>query len=557
MILAVQFSSHRTAEAVLMLAVIALTGLALGSIKIRGIGLGTAGVLFTGILSGHFGWHIEPAILEFVREFGLILFVFTIGLQLGPGFFAALRQDGLRLNAMAGAIVLLGVATTVLSGWLLKIDFAAMLGLFSGATTNTPSLGAAQQALGTMAQLSADRAALPSLAYALAYPGGIAGIIGSLLVLRSVFRIDPEREAAAHRIDQQRGLQPLERLNLVVENPNLDGLPIGEVPGRRETAVTISRIRRAGKSEVRTANDETILHLGDLILAVGTRWNLTQFQKVIGRASDVDLRQVPGAVTDRRVVVTRKEILGKSLEELGLDHLYGVTVTRVTRADLEISAVPELRIKFGDMLQLVGDLESLDKASAAVGNSLKALGETQFIPMFVGIALGVLAGLVPINVPGLPVPVRLGLAGGPLVLAILLGRVGRIGPLVWHMPVNANLAFRELGIVLFLACVGLKAGERFFATVFTGSGLTWLLTGLCITMLPILVVGVVARLFFKWNFTTISGLVAGSMTDPPALAFAGNISKSDAPAVAYAAVYPLTMLLRILAAQAMALMLCR
>jgi putative transport protein len=557
MILAVQFSSHRTAEAVLMLAVIALTGLALGSIKIRGIGLGTAGVLFTGILSGHFGWHIEPAILEFVREFGLILFVFTIGLQLGPGFFAALRQDGLRLNAMAGAIVLLGVATTVLSGWLLKIDFAAMLGLFSGATTNTPSLGAAQQALGTMAQLSADRAALPSLAYALAYPGGIAGIIGSLLVLRSVFRIDPEREAAAHRIDQQRGLQPLERLNLVVENPNLDGLPIGEVPGRRETAVTISRIRRAGKSEVRTANDETILHLGDLILAVGTRWNLTQFQKVIGRASDVDLRQVPGAVTDRRVVVTRKEILGKSLEELGLDHLYGVTVTRVTRADLEISAVPELRIKFGDMLQLVGDLESLDKASAAVGNSLKALGETQFIPMFVGIALGVLAGLVPINVPGLPVPVRLGLAGGPLVLAILLGRVGRIGPLVWHMPVNANLAFRELGIVLFLACVGLKAGERFFATVFTGSGLTWLLTGLCITMLPTLVVGVVARLFFKWNFTTISGLVAGSMTDPPALAFAGNISKSDAPAVAYAAVYPLTMLLRILAAQAMALMLCR
>jgi putative transport protein len=557
MILAVQFSSHRTAEAVLMLAVIALTGLALGSIKIRGIGLGTAGVLFTGILSGHFGWHIEPAILEFVREFGLILFVFTIGLQLGPGFFAALRQDGLRLNAMAGAIVLLGVATTVLSGWLLKIDFAAMLGLFSGATTNTPSLGAAQQALGTMAQLSADRAALPSLAYALAYPGGIAGIIGSLLVLRSVFRIDPEREAAAHRIDQQRGLQPLERLNLVVENPNLDGLPIGEVPGRRETAVTISRIRRAGKSEVRTANDETILHLGDLILAVGTRWNLTQFQKVIGRASDVDLRQVPGAVTDRRVVVTRKEILGKSLEELGLDHLYGVTVTRVTRADLEISAVPELRIKFGDMLQLVGDLESLDKASAAVGNSLKALGETQFIPMFVGIALGVLAGLVPINVPGLPVPVRLGLAGGPLVLAILLGRVGRIGPLVWHMPVNANLAFRELGIVLFLACVGLKAGERFFATVFTGSGLTWLLTGLCITMLPILVVGVVARLFFKWNFTTISGLVVGSMTDPPALAFAGNISKSDAPAVAYAAVYPLTMLLRILAAQAMALMLCR
>lgn len=556
MILAAQSTSH-AADAIFILAVVALTGLGLGSIKWRGIGLGTAGVLFAGIIAGHFGARLEPATLEFVREFGLILFVFTIGLQLGPGFFAALRRDGLSLNAMAAGIVLLGAGMTVLIGIVFRIDFFAMIGLFSGATTNTPSLGAAQQVVGALADIPAERSTLPSLAYALAYPGGIAGIIGSLLILRTLFRIDAEGEAASYVADQKKGLQPLERLNLVVENANLDGLRISEVPGLRETAVIVSRIRRAGETEVHTTTEDTVLYSGDRILAVGARRNLIQFQRVVGRVSEVDLRKSSAHIGDRRVVVTRKDVLGKSLEELGLDDLYGVAVTRVTRADLEMTAVPELHLQFGDMLQIVGDEESLNKASAALGNSLKALGETQFIPIFAGIALGVLVGTLPFSFPGLPVPLRLGLAGGPLVLAILLGRIGRLGPLVWYMPVNANLAFRELGIVLFLACVGLKAGGQFFATVFTQTGLVWLLAGACITMIPIVIAGIFARLMLKWNFMTICGLIAGSMTDPPALAFAGAISKSDAPSVAYATVYPLTMLLRILAAQTIALLFCR
>lgn len=544
------------AHALLTLATVAVFGLALGALKYRGIGLGTAGVLFAGILLGHFGERIDHAILDFVKEFGLVLFVFTIGLQLGPGFFATLRQQGLRLNALAVSIIVLGAMTTALVAWLLGIDYAAALGLLSGATTNTPSLGAAEQALGTLPELAADRAALPALAYAVAYPVGIAGIIGSMLVLRLIFRIDSARELEAFRAEQQKGIEPLERVNLIVENRNLDGLTIAEVPGRLETGVVISRIRRAGAAEVQAATGATRLGAGDTILAVGTARGLAQFVRVVGRVSEADLMRSPGQVTYRRVAVTSKGVLGKAVKEIGLDHLYRVTVTRVTRSDLEMTAVPDLRLQFGDVLQVVGEPSDIARAAGALGNSLKALNETQFIPLFLGIALGVLTGVLPISFPGLPVPVRLGLAGGPLVLAILLSRVGHIGKLVWHMPVNANLAFREMGITLFLACVGLKAGEKFFVTVFTSTGLFWLFCGICITMIPLVAVGAFARKALKLNFITVTGVIAGSTTDPPALAFAGALAKSDAPSVAYATVYPMTMLLRILVAQALALILC-
>jgi putative transport protein len=550
-------TTQPVAYAVLVLSLIAVAGLALGSLKVRGIGLGTAGVLFAGIAFGHFGFEIDHTILEFVREFGLILFVFTIGLQLGPGFFASLRQEGLRLNLLAAAIVVGGALTAVGAGWLLKIDGAALLGIFSGATTNTPSLGAAQQTMTTLGTIAAERAALPALAYAVSYPVGIVGIIGTLLMLRFIFRIDAEREAEQFFAERQRGSQPLKRMNLLVENANLDGLPIAEVPSLRETGVTISRIRRRGEKIVQAAAGETVLHVGDTILVVGTRDNMHRFQLVVGREAEADLMKAPGEVTFRRVVVTHAGVLGKSIGELGLDHLYGVAVTRLTRAGLEMTAVADLRLQFGDRLQVVGDEESLGKVAVVLGNSVKALDETHFIPIFLGIALGVLAGLTPFRIPGLPVPVRLGIAGGPLVLAILLGRLGRIGRLVWHMPANANLAFRELGITLFLACVGLKAGVHFFAMVFSASGLVWLLAALLVTTVPLLVVGLLARGLLQLNYMTICGLIAGSMTDPPALAFAGAISKSDAPAVAYATVYPLSMLLRITAAQALVFVLCR
>ncbi len=542
------------AWSVLVLMLVAVVGLSLSSIKVKGVGLGIAGVLFAGIGFGHFGFHIEKEILEFVREFGLILFVFTIGLQLGPGFFASLRKSGLKLNGMAAAVVVMGAAIAV-GLTFFSIDIVGALGLFSGATTNTPSLGATQTMLRTMTGEYAERAGIPALAYAVAYPGGVFGIITVLLFLRFIFRVNPEQEAEKFRAEEKRGFEPLERMNLVVENANVENLTLAQVPGRDDVAV--SRIKRADSSEVETATDKTVLHRGDIILAVGTRKALESFRVVIGRESDVNLVKLPSKVGWRRIIVTHKEVLGKTLGQLNLDVSYGVAITRVLRADLEMPAIPELKLQFGDTVQVVGDEQSMAKVSQVLGNSVRSLNETNFIPIFIGIALGVIVGTLPIAIPNMPVPVRLGIAGGPLILAILLSRIGRIGPLLWYMPANANLAFRELGIVLFLACVGLKAGENFFKTVFSSEGLNWLIGGFAITVIPLLIVGLVARLFFKLNFTVISGLLAGSMTDPPALAFANAVSRSDAPSVAYATVYPLTMLLRIVTVQVLIIIFCR
>ena len=530
-------TTQPVAWAVLVLSAVGALGLGIASLKIRGVGLGIAGVLFAGILVGHFGVHIEKEILEFVREFGLILFVFTIGLQLGPGFFASLRKQGLKLNALALGVVLLGVIVTLVVAYkLLGIDIVAALGLFTGATTNTPSLGATQQTLKTLGDAFADKATLPALAYAVAYPGGVFGIILTLLGLRFAFRINPEQEAEAYRNEQRQGIQPVERMSILVRNSNLEGLTVGEIPGRGEISVVVSRIKRPEAAEVQTATDQTVLHQGDIILAVGSRRNLEKFRLIVGVESEVNLFQVPGRVVTRKVVVTRKEVLGKTIHGLGFDARYGVTVTRVVRADIEITALPDLALQFSDVVQLVGEEAAIAKASEELGNSVRALNETNFVPIFVGIALGILLGTAPIYFPGMPVPVRLGLAGGPLLVAIILSRVGRIGSLVWYMPANANTAFRELGIVLFLACVGVKAGEKFFSTVFTNEGLLWLIGGFVITVLPLLVVGIIARALLKMNFTAISGLLAGSMTDPPALAFANAVCKSDAPSVAYATV---------------------
>jgi putative transport protein len=549
-------TAQPVAHAIGILSLVCVAGMAVGSLKLRGVGLGTAGVLFAGILTGYFGKPVDHATLEFVKEFGLILFVFTIGLQLGPGFLATLRQQGLALNALAATIVILGAVTAPALGWLLGIDPAAVLGLLSGATTNTPSLGAAQQTLTTLPGVSPDRQELPALAYAVSYPVAIAGIIGTLLALKALFRIDPLKEAEAFAAEQRRGVEPVERRTLIVENSNLEGVQVEAIPGRREMGVTVSRIRRAEQAEVQLAADDTMLKKGDRIVAVGTGAMLERFERVVGRRIEEDLLQAPGGVTSLRIVVTSKRALGKTVRELGLAHLFGVIITRMTRADLEMSAVQDLRLRFGDVLQVVGNQESVQKTAIFLGNSLKELNETHFIPLFIGIALGIALGTVPVAVPGLPQPLRLGLAGGALIVALVLGRMGRIGRLVLHMPANVNLAFREFGIALFFAAVGLMAGGKFFSTVFSPAGALWLFAGLFVTVPPILVVGVFARAVLKLNFVALSGLLAGSMTDPPALAFASNISRSDAPTVSYATVYPLTMVLRILSAQLLVLLLC-
>ncbi|NBV20984.1 MAG: putative transporter [Proteobacteria bacterium] len=544
------------AHAVLVLACVVALGLALGSVKVKGIGLGAAGVLFVGILCGHLQFTLAPDLLAFVRDFGLVLFVYTIGLQVGPGFVTSLRQQGLPLNLMAAGIVLLGAGVTVLVAKLLGVDMAAAVGIFTGATTNTPALGAAQEALKSLPGIDADRLGLPALGYAVAYPFGILGIILAMLALRWALRVDIMAEAESFRGEQRQEHEPVERRNILITNPNFNGLHLHQLPAKDKLDVVISRVKHLGETEAVAAGQATILHAGDLLLVVGTRTSLDEFCLIAGKPCAEDLMLTPGRVTSRRVVVTQKEMLGQSLRELQLNQRYGVTLTRVTRGDVELSARADLRLKFGDMVQMVGEEEDIVRAAEFFGNSVKELNHTNLIPVFVGIVLGVMLGMYPFQLGTMPTPVRLGLAGGPLLVAIILSRIGRIGPLLWYMPANANTLLRELGITLFLACAGLKAGEHFFHVLREGDGLKWMACGAVITLLPLLIVGAGARLLGKLNYLNLCGLLSGSMTDPPALAFANTVTGSDAPSVAYATVYPLTMLLRIVVAQLLVLFFC-
>ena len=537
------------AYAVLILACVAVLGLAVGHVKIRGVRLGVAGVLFAGILFGHLRLTIPLETLVFVRDFGLILFVYTIGIQVGPGFFSSLRRQGLPLNLLAAGIVFCGAILTIAISRLLHIDMAAAVGIFAGATTNTPSLGAAQEALKQSPGFDPSQAGLPALGYAAAYPLGIVGIILAMVILRRVLRIDPANEARAFGLEQISAHEPLRRMSIRVRNSNLSGLKLHQIPGRDALGVIISRVKYLGETEVTVANSDTVLHEGDLLLAVGAPDRLKEFCLIVGAESPEDLMETHGPVTFERVIVTRKAILGKTIRELELTQHHGVAVTRVTRADIEMTAVPALKLQFGDMLQIVGKEADIATVASVLGNSVKDLNQTHFMPIFIGIGLGILLGLCPVSFPHMPMPVRLGLAGGPLIVAILLSRIGRIGSMIWYMPPNANLALRELGITLFLACAGLKAGEHFFQVLFTAQGLLWMACGSAITLAPLLLAAWVGRAFMKMSFTNLCGLLAGSMTDPPALAFANAINQSDAPSVAYATVYPLTMLVRILAAQ--------
>jgi putative transport protein len=547
-------SANPVAYSILLISVVAVMGLAFASLRIRGVGIGVSGVLFAGLIFGHFGFHLEHHTLEFLREFGLILFVFTIGLQIGPGFFASLRDRGLVLNGLAAAIVVGGGILTLIFAKIFGIGFGAAAGLFAGATTNTPSLGAAQQ---TLLAVHADEttAGLPALSYAVAYPLGIAGIIVSMILVRAFFRIDVTEEAAEFEEAQRSGGEPIERANLRVDNPNLDGLRIEQIPGLHETEVTVSRLKQRSEAEVHVATGASVVHVGDTLLAVGTAPHLESFRRIVGTRSDEDLMKAPGDVTFKRVIVTNKPVLGKSVRQLAFQPRYGVSVTRLQRGGVEMIATADVQLQFGDVLIIVGGARALEQAAAELGNSPKQLNETNFIPLFFGIVLGIIAGSLPIAVPGLPVPVRLGLAGGPLILAILLARIGNIGCLVWYMPGNVNYAFRELGIILFLACVGLKAGSQFVGTLLSPSGLLWLVCGAAITIVPILAVGIFGRAILKLNYMTILGLLSGSMTDPPALAFANAIAGSPSPAISYASVYPLTMLLRITVAQVLVIVL--
>ncbi|MCR6630728.1 MAG: putative transporter [Magnetospirillum sp.] len=543
---------HGVAQALLVLSAVAALGLGLGQIKIGGVKLGVGGALFAGLAFGHFGIGMDATMLGFAREFGLVLFVYAIGVSVGPGFFEAFKKDGLALNLMAVAIVLTGTLTAVAVHVLGGIELPAALGILSGAVTNTPSLAAAQQVLSDLNVSGAG--AVLGQAYAVAYPFGIVGILLSMLLVRVAFGLNAKTAAKEFEAARAAGYTAVETVNVVVRNPAVVGCQLRELEELKEMGVVLSRVLHDGTQHVVSAED--VLAEGDVVLAVGPRNKLERLKRLIGPIADIDLKAMETTdVAWERMVVTHSAVLGKSLGELNFRANHNVVISRVSRGGLDLVPGAHLKLQFGDILTAVGDPQSFAAVAALVGNRSKALLETQMIPIFIGIALGMLLGSLPIVLPGLPAPVQLGLAGGPLVVAIVLSRLGHVGPLVWFMPPPANHMMRDFGIALFLAAVGVKSGTGFVDTLLHGDGLRWMAFGALVTLVPLLVVGIGGYLLTRTNYLSLCGVLAGSMTDPPALAFAQGLSSSEAPILAYATVYPLVMVMRVVAPQLVALLL--
>jgi putative transport protein len=547
------FTKETVAHTILVYSLIIVVGVFLGKRKIAGISLGITFVLFAGIAAGHFGLSANHLVIEFVKDFGLILFVFSIGLQVGPGFFSSFRKGGLSLNLMALIIVFLGGATTVAIHYITGMSLPMLVGVMSGAVTNTPGLGAAQQ---TLTQVAGNNSVtvVPEigLGYAVAYPFGVLGIILTMYAIRKFMRIDVQKELEQFNQDQHPAETLPERISIHVKNPQVFGKTIVELSGMIRHELVISRILRNG--ELMLASSETVVQENDIILIVTQKGFIKEIVGIIGSESEMDLTAKSGRLISRRIMVTNKEVFGKDLGSLKIRTRYNINITRVYRSGIELVASPNLRLQMGDRLTVVGDEKSMEKVIAQLGNSIKRLNEPNIVPIFIGILLGVVLGSIPFNIPGISNPIRLGLAGGPLIVAILLSKYGYRFSLVSYTTASANLMLREIGIVLFLASVGLVAGEKFISTLLSGDGLVWMGYGAIITLLPLIIVGFYSRIYLGKNYLEVCGLLSGSMTDPPALAFANSIAQSEAPAVAYATVYPLVMFLRIFIAQLLILL---
>lgn len=537
-----------------LLSLVSVIGLWLGHIKIRGVSLGIGGVLFGGIIVSHtmtqFGVSLDPHTLHFIQEFGLILFVYTIGIQVGPAFFSSLRHSGLKLNGFAFLIVLLSGLLVIILHKLFDIPLPAILGVFSGAVTNTPSLGAGQQIL---AELGADTTVM-GMGYAIAYPFGIVGILLSMWLIRIVFKISIDREAEEYESQTNSGKATLSTLNVRITNPNLNGLRLDELPDFELHDVAYSRLKRG--EELIVPHTDTTIQMGDVLHLVGENSILQKMRLILGEVADVSLSTKGTLYRSERAVVTNEKVFGKKIRQLMLKGKYEVVISRISRAGVELVANGDMTLQFGDILTLVGRKEDIDTVMTVIGNAQQKLQQVQMLPIFIGIGLGVLLGSIPIYLPGFPVALKLGLAGGPLVVALILSRIGSIGKIYWFMPPSANLALREIGIVLFLAVVGWKAGGNFLNTLLSQDGMVWIAAGAVITAVPLLIVGVIARMYTKLNYLTLCGLLAGSMTDPPALAFANALKENNgAAALSYATVYPLVMFCRIILPQILAILL--
>lgn len=534
----------------MILALTIMLGILLGRVKIAGISLGATFILFVGILFGELGMKVDRSLLHFFQEFGLILFVFSIGLQVGPSFFSNFKKGGRTLNLLATLNVVLAVVVTTVIYFLSGVPLQTMVGIMSGAITNTPGLGAAQQAYSEI--VGVDDPSI-GMGYAVAYPLGVVGIILSIILIRWIGRVNIKEEEA--KLEEERSEEELSAIpiSLQVTNPALFGHTVKSLTellhGRK---FVVSRIWKKATDEIHIATIDTVLSEGDRIFVITEQPHIDALIVTVGRKLHIDRKRwiLEGSkYISRKLVVTNREINGRTLKSLNLRALYGVNVTRIYRAGVEIVASPNFALQYGDRLNVVGSDAAIDSMEELIGNSVKRLNEPNLVTIFLGIALGIFVGSIPIMFPGIPQPVKLGLAGGPLVVAILIARFGYKLKLVAYTTTSANLILREMGISIFLACVGLNAGNGFVDTLVNNGGFVWVGYGLLITLIPLLVVGLLGRFVFKLNYLQLSGMMAGATTDPPALAYANSLSDSDAAAVGYATVYPLTMFLRVLAAQ--------
>ncbi|NLX67732.1 MAG: putative transporter [Bacteroidales bacterium] len=541
------------AHSILVMALVISIGLLLGKIKIFGISLGTTWILFFGIFLGHIGLQINEEVLHFLKEFGLILFIYSIGMQVGPSFFASFKQGGITLNILASGVVLLGVLVTYIIHLITGLPIATMVGILSGAVTNTPGLGAAQQ---TYTDVMGSTDPTIATAYAVAYPLGVVGIIMTILLFRYLFKIDFAKESIALDKSDASKMTEAHMYSLQVINPSIFGKNIHDLKRLIDKEFVISRVLNAKTGLLDVPQTKTVLEENDKILVVSNLKNIEVIEALIGQRIDMDRSEwnkLDSQLVSRRISITKSEINGRSLGSLKLRNMFGINITRVNRAGVDLIADSRLQLQLGDRVTVVGSEEAIANVERFLGNSLKRLREPNLITIFIGIALGVLVGSIPFMIPGIPQPVKLGLAGGPLIVAILISKFGPKYKLVTYTTMSANLMLREIGIALFLACVGLAAGENFVETVVNG-GYKWIGYGVIITVVPLLIIGTVGRKMCKLNYFTLMGLLAGSMTDPPALSYANAMAGNDMPSVSYATVYPLTMFLKVITAQLLILL---
>jgi putative transport protein len=548
------FNPDSIAHIVLLYSFVIAGGVLLGKLKMMGVSLGVTFILFVSILMGHFGLTGNREILNFVQDFGLILFVFCIGLQVGPSFFSSFKKGGVTMNLIATGVVVLNIAVMLILWALLfeKEDLPMLVGVLCGAITNTPGLGAANEALNQMGYTGPDIAN----GYACAYPLGVVGIIGATILLKYLCRVNFKNEE--EDLKQEEGNPHIKPhlMHVEVHNEALSGKTLMAVREFLNRDFVCTRILQNG--HVSIPNRDTIFHTGDQLFIVCAEDDAEAIIAFIGKRIEVDWehQDINTPLVSRRILVTQSKVNGKSLGELHFSSIYGVNVTRIHRSGLDLFASPNLKLQVGDRLMVVGPQDAVERVANKMGNSLKRLDHPNIVTIFVGIFLGILFGSIPIAFPGIPTPVKLGLAGGPLIVAILIARFGYKLKLVTYTTMSANLMLREIGLALFLASVGIKAGGNFVQTVVEGDGLLYVGCGFLITTLPLLIMGLVARLKYKMNYFTLMGLLAGSTTDPPALAYANQTTGNDAPAVGYTTVYPLVMFLRIVTAQVIILVLC-